>query len=163
MPDTKDRDYTGCNPNVVGREKDAEIERLRARVAELEGALRDVLDSPRDGNHGKRVQGARSVLSGTPSERVAQRSEQAAHNGTVAGSTPAAFTTSDGWHDISTAPKDGTEILAWDGDYVIVRADPNGGWSDDFQQYLRLDKWMPLPAPPMLEAPINAVPKPEGE
>jgi hypothetical protein len=67
MPDTKDRDYTGCNPNVVGREKDAEIERLRARVAELEGALRDVLDSPRDGNHGKRVQGARSVLSGTPS------------------------------------------------------------------------------------------------
>jgi hypothetical protein len=67
------------------------------------------------------------------------------------------------WHDISTAPKDGSKILAWDGDYVIVRADPNGGWSDDFQQYLRLDKWMPLPAPPMLEAPINAVPKPEGE
>lgn len=31
-----------------------------------------------------------------PSERVAQRSEQAAHNGTVAGSTPAAFTTSEG-------------------------------------------------------------------
>jgi hypothetical protein len=32
MPDTKDRDYTGCNPNVVGREKDAEIERLRSEL-----------------------------------------------------------------------------------------------------------------------------------
>ena len=64
----------------------------------------------------------------------------------------------EGWQDISTAPKDGSKILAWDGDYVIVRADPNGGWSDDFQQYLRLDKWMPLPAPP-----INADPKPDTE
>jgi hypothetical protein len=52
------------------------------------------------------------------------------------------------WQDISTAPKDGSKILAWDGDYVIVRADPSGGWSDDFEQYLRLDKWMPIPAPP---------------
>jgi hypothetical protein len=55
------------------------------------------------------------------------------------------------WQDISTAPKDGSKILAWDGDYVIVRADPNGGWSDDFEQYLRLDKWMPLPAPPAVK------------
>jgi hypothetical protein len=77
-----------------------------------------------------------------------ERAAKVAHNGTVAGSTPAAFTTSDGWHDISTAPKDGTEILAWDGDYVIVKANPDGGWSDDFQQYLRLDKWMPLPPRP---------------
>lgn len=67
-------------------------------------------------------------------------------------------TVPEGWQDISTAPRDGTTILAWDGDYVIVKANPDGGWSDDFQQYLRLDKWMPLPAPP-----INAVPKPEGE
>lgn len=52
------------------------------------------------------------------------------------------------WHDISTAPKDGSKILAWDGDYVIVKANPDGGWSDDFQQYLRLDKWMPLPPRP---------------
>jgi hypothetical protein len=55
------------------------------------------------------------------------------------------------WQDISTAPKDGSKILAWDGDYVIVRADPNGGWSDDFEQYLSLDKWMPLPAPPAVK------------
>lgn len=55
------------------------------------------------------------------------------------------------WQDINTAPKDGSKILAWDGDYVIVRADPNGGWSDDFEQYLSLDKWMPLPAPPAVK------------
>jgi hypothetical protein len=55
------------------------------------------------------------------------------------------------WHDISTAPKDRSKILAWDGDYVIVRADPNGGWSDDFEQYISLDKWMPLPAPPAVK------------
>lgn len=60
-------------------------------------------------------------------------------------------TVPEGWQDISTAPKDGSKILAWDGDYVIVRADPNGGWSDDFEQYLRLDKWMPLPAPPAVK------------
>jgi hypothetical protein len=67
-------------------------------------------------------------------------------------------TVPEGWQDISTAPKDGSKILAWDGDYVIVKANPDGGWSDDFQQYLRLDKWMPLPAPP-----INADPKPDTE
>lgn len=55
------------------------------------------------------------------------------------------------WQDISTAPKDRSKILAWDGDYVIVRADPSGGWSDDFEQYLSLDKWMPLPAPPAVK------------
>jgi len=52
------------------------------------------------------------------------------------------------WQPIETAPKDGTKVLAWDGDYVIVRFDDHGGWSDEFQQYLVLKLWQPLPEAP---------------
>jgi hypothetical protein len=38
------RDYTGCNPNVVGREKDVEITRLRSENEALKEALRPFFD-----------------------------------------------------------------------------------------------------------------------
>lgn len=91
----------GCRPaSDVEIECVAEIERLRARVAELEGALRPFAIYARVRERSETtktatldsytlcqyhtavvtlgdIRRARSVLSGTPSARVAQRSEQA--------------------------------------------------------------------------------------
>ena len=53
------------------------------------------------------------------------------------------------WQDIATAPKDGTEILGWDGRQVLV------SWDADFKRFedrggfaRRVTLWMPLPDPP---------------
>lgn len=45
MTDTRvvKRDYTGCNPNVVGREKDVEITRLRSENKRLRAELKIAL------------------------------------------------------------------------------------------------------------------------
>ena len=55
----------------------------------------------------------------------------------------------DNWQPIETAPKDGTEILAWDGiEHKIARWDEPSGWflSDWMRCYPT--HWQPLPAPP---------------
>ena len=47
---TQERDYTGCNPNVIGREKDEEITRLRSeneRLKSIEALVREYV-SERD-------------------------------------------------------------------------------------------------------------------
>ena len=67
------------------------------------------------------------------------------------------------WRRIETAPKDGTKILAWDGDYVIVSSTAKGAWSDDFQQYLKVDKWMHLPSPPQMQRQDEESQRSEGD
>ena len=67
------------------------------------------------------------------------------------------------WQPIETAPRDGTRILAWDGDCIIVHwsdcsgvsaLTPKMGWAtrydDDFMCYDEEypTHWMPLPPPP---------------
>ncbi len=44
------RDYTGCNPNVVGREKDVEITRLRAENEALRSLLAEIVKAHGTGN-----------------------------------------------------------------------------------------------------------------
>lgn len=70
------------------------------------------------------------------------------------------------WHDIATAPKDGTEFLAWDGNRVCIaeyclpiRQRVIGGvrycWYEDRKDgCVREDSyshWQPLPPPPTLK------------
>jgi hypothetical protein len=51
------------------------------------------------------------------------------------------------WQPIETAPKDGTEILAWDGDqHIVAWFDGDWRFSDDRQCFPT--HWQPLPAPP---------------
>lgn len=62
----------------------------------------------------------------------------------------AAYQRAPGWRPISTAPRDGTAVLAWDVDAkepcVVVFdgcwVERYGGWRVGFHY------WMPLPAPP---------------
>jgi hypothetical protein len=94
-------------------------------------------------------------------------------------------TVPEGWHDISTAPKDGTWVVLfgphsrhgvdahiicrWDGDYWQSSDDGYGA-------YIQATHWMPLPPRPgdrtdsgeaqdgsLNQTSINASPKPEGE
>lgn len=55
------------------------------------------------------------------------------------------------WQPIETAPKDGTEILAWDGDDRKILRWALGRWDDWDEMPSALGKpthWMPLPEPP---------------
>jgi Protein of unknown function (DUF551) len=67
------------------------------------------------------------------------------------------------WADIETAPKDGTEFLAFDGvakkcgvavwstvweHFDIVQSDGEYGPDEDQFQGARITHWMPLPEPP---------------
>ena len=54
------------------------------------------------------------------------------------------------WHPIETAPKDGTDILTWDGTYRRV-----GHWNEDADEWyetfygiIDATHWQPLPSPP---------------
>lgn len=71
----------------------------------------------------------------------------------------------DSWQDISTAPRDGTEILVYvdygDGSWKIEKA----YWQHIFQKLMnatydpmmddvdQATHWMPLPAPPLIAPP----------
>jgi hypothetical protein len=69
---------------------------------------------------------------------------------------------SDDWQDISTAPKDGTEVLIYQAgqhfgyDYAIGKfsarwdGDQEGGWCNrnSASRYNTPTHWMPLPSPP---------------
>lgn len=68
----------------------------------------------------------------------------------------AAYQRAPGWRPISTAPRDGTSILLWNGAYVELCF-----WNtfrqcwDDGGFYLHneeMEMWMPLPAPPAPDA-----------
>lgn len=61
------------------------------------------------------------------------------------------------WQEMDTAPRTGESILAWDGQMTVVRwSRDTNGWRDDFQGYLALTHWRPLPAPPNARANSNA-------
>lgn len=60
------------------------------------------------------------------------------------------------WQPIETAPKDGTDILAyqrWEEGterILVMRWDEKGGWRTNVHSFVRFDPshWMPLPSPP---------------
>jgi hypothetical protein len=55
------------------------------------------------------------------------------------------------WRDIATAPKDGTEILVWDGDTVEKAVWVNGwaaSWNHEPLDIFPVTHWQPLPPPP---------------
>ena len=67
------------------------------------------------------------------------------------------------WLDISTAPKDGTEILLWDPDNRVESRLQIGQWNDiwstpgwqsnmENETIRRPTRWQPLPAPPRKDA-----------
>jgi Lar family restriction alleviation protein len=67
----------------------------------------------------------------------------------------AAWNQRSAWQPIDTAPRDGTKILAWDGDELqIVWCSEGGGWiSDKEQEYYPGEReypthWQPLHSPP---------------
>lgn len=75
---------------------------------------------------------------------LARRNERAVH-----------FTRAPQWQPIETAPKDGTEILAWDGQGQATISWSNGCWSLVYAGWRAEDgefdgaiNWQPLPAPP---------------
>ena len=57
-----------------------------------------------------------------------------------------------GWHPIATAPRDGTNILTWDGHSISIGywLDIMGDWwgADDCALCSTPTHWMPLPQPP---------------
>jgi hypothetical protein len=53
-----------------------------------------------------------------------------------------------GWLPIETAPRDGTEILAWDGEVTDVIWWDGLAW-DDGRRTVHPTNWMPLPEPPL--------------
>ncbi len=59
-----------------------------------------------------------------------------------------------GWQDISTAPKDGTQILAFDEGLILVtqwvELEGVDGWWDSGKIDPPPTHWMPLPAPPVI-------------
>jgi hypothetical protein len=65
------------------------------------------------------------------------------------------------WQLIETAPKDGTAILSWDGQFrvVIAWSTRDKGWflcDDERGDWADVTHWMPLPAPPITPAERNA-------
>lgn len=59
------------------------------------------------------------------------------------------------WQDIETAPKDGTDVLAyqgWEGAHriLVMRWDEKGCWRTNVHSFVRFDPthWQPLPEPP---------------
>ena len=55
------------------------------------------------------------------------------------------------WQPIKTAPKDGTDILAWDGNdqWVLFYSQHGSGWTTGNPKVRHEPLyWMPLPAPP---------------
>jgi hypothetical protein len=56
------------------------------------------------------------------------------------------------WQPIETAPKDGTDVLAWDGDSVSLVWWSVGAkkwaWGDFYLDAPAPTHWMPLPPPP---------------
>lgn len=53
------------------------------------------------------------------------------------------------WQPIETGPKDGTEILGWDGHEVVtVSWCESHEWSTGYAGFYKITHWMPLPQPP---------------
>ena len=54
------------------------------------------------------------------------------------------------WQPIETAPKDGTEILAYDGfdRHIIYWCEEQGYWASKASDFSSPDLWQPLPEPP---------------
>ncbi len=54
------------------------------------------------------------------------------------------------WEPISTAPKDGSEILAWYGQMIFLASwiDAQNAWLTRGNGIIFPIRWMPLPEPP---------------
>lgn len=56
------------------------------------------------------------------------------------------------WRDISTAPKDGTDVLifqaGYEGVYLCWYDDSDGVWFDERDNSYAPTHWLPLPSPP---------------
>lgn len=61
------------------------------------------------------------------------------------------------WQPIETAPKDGTEIIIWDGSSIFIATyvftDDTGKmkWFPSGMPFVVATHWMPLPSPPLPE------------
>lgn len=55
------------------------------------------------------------------------------------------------WRDISTAPKDGTQVLVWDEGAICMAGfnEDTGFWCDYGNMEPAPTLWMPLPSPPV--------------
>jgi hypothetical protein len=76
-------------------------------------------------------------------------------NAEASAAAAAAWNQRSAWQPIETAPRDGSQILAWDGDELLIAWWCDGGrWiSDNLQQYHPGEyenptHWQPLPSPP---------------
>lgn len=54
----------------------------------------------------------------------------------------------DEWKTIDSAPRDGTDVLVWDGDSVSLSHWDEGWWVLLEYTLDGVTHWMPLPAPP---------------
>lgn len=72
-------------------------------------------------------------------------------------SARAALSVMSKWQPIDTAPKDGTEIIIWDGSNIRIATfmytDDDGQmkWFPDGMPFVVATHWMPLPSPPLPE------------
>ncbi len=131
------------------------------RAQALEEAAREC-DAKADGI--RRVNTYRGKVS-QPGQYGAEMADDCAKQIRALGAAPTPALAQEGWQDISTAPRDGQPILAWDPYYLMrcARPDPSSGsWLTDLpygvergEREMRIEPthWMPLPAPPAGAAP----------
>lgn len=69
---------------------------------------------------------------------------------TFEGGTYERFSPDVAWYPIGDAPKDGSHILSWNGNYAMVVKWDGQDWVETNSEYFKPEPshWMPLPEPP---------------